>query len=91
MVEPADTRRAGDAAGTPCVDGTRNRRIALQGRMSPVLVVVRQVPRQDPPQVGLAQDDDVAEALSASLDDLRKQNEAIERRIPGLLRRRMQR
>jgi hypothetical protein len=59
--------------------------------MSPVLVVVRQAPRQDPPQVGLAQDDDVVEALSASLDDLRKQNEAIERRIPGLLRRRMQR
>ena len=65
MVKPADAGRADHSAGVSCFDRSRNRRVPVQDQVRSVFVIVREVPRQEPSQVGLAQDDDVVEALSA--------------------------
>ena len=64
MVETADTGQGDHTAGVSFFDRSRNRCVTLQGHVSAVLVVVRQVLRQNPAEVGFAQDDDVVQALS---------------------------
>ncbi len=61
-----DARRGDHSAGVSCFDRSRNRRVAVQAQVRSVFVVVREVLRQDPTEMGLVKDDDMVEALPAS-------------------------
>ena len=67
MVQPAEDRLSNDLAEP--LDRPTARRILLQGQMRSQFVIIAGIARKDPAQVGLAEDDDVIEALPADRAD----------------------
>jgi hypothetical protein len=63
MVQSAEDRLSSELAEP--LDGPMARRILTQGQMRSEFVVIAGVSRKDPAQVGLAEDDDVIEAVPA--------------------------
>ena len=67
MVKSAENRPRADLAAP--LHGPLDRRIFEQGQMRPDFIVVAGVGREDPAQMGLAEDDDVIEAFPADRTD----------------------
>jgi hypothetical protein len=63
MMEPAENWPCGELAESS--DRPMGRRIFIRGQMRSEFVVITGVGRQDPAQMGLAEDDDVIEAFPA--------------------------
>ena len=63
MMKATENRLSSELAET--LDRPMARRILAQGQMRSQFVVIAGVGRKDPAQVGLAEDDDVIEALPA--------------------------
>ena len=66
-MQPAENRPSNELTET--LDRPMTWRILAQGQMRSQFVVIPAVGRKDPAQVGLAEDDDVIEALPADRTD----------------------
>ncbi len=69
MMQAADSWHRDHFALLTQLDLARVRRVAIEGKMCSILVVVREVARENPSQVGFVENDDMFEALSANGTD----------------------
>ena len=67
MMKSAEDRLSSELA--EALDRSMARRVLIQGQMRSELVVIAGVGREDPAQVGLAEDDDVIEAFPTDRAD----------------------
>src|SRR6266704_5686103 len=67
VVKAAEDGRRYDVA--PALDGSMDRRILVEGPMSPQLVIVGSILPQNPAQMGLAQDDNMVYTLAPDRSD----------------------
>jgi len=67
VMKPAENRHRYDAARV--LDGAMDRSVFVERPMSPQLVVVGGIPRQNPAQVRFAQDNHVVDALASDRSD----------------------